>query len=99
MIRTLILGAVTAAAVALGGQAATAQEPHRGPFGPTGPGGYYPQPQPRHHHHYAVLVHHRGHWDEYGEFETRCEAERVADRLEDRGHCVRIEVIEAGRRR
>ena len=96
MIRKLILGAVAVAAIGFGGQAATAGEPVRG-AGPVlvSPG------HPRHDHDYVVFVRHGGvfgHWDRYGRFETRFEAERAAERLERHGHRVRIEVVEGGRR-
>lgn len=98
MIRKMILGAVAAVAVGFGGQAATAGEPVRG----AGPVLYPPTlPQHRHDHDYVVFVRHGsvfGHWDRVGRYETRHEAERVAERLERRGQRVRIEVVEGGRR-
>lgn len=94
MIRKLILGAVTAAAVGFGGQAATAGEPVRGPIG--GPvGGYHP-PQ-GYDYDYVVLVRHRHgdhwHWERYGRYETRREAERVERWLERQGFRVRVEEV------
>ncbi len=95
MIRKLILGAVAAVAIGFGGQAATAHEPQRGPGGGNFPPAHGHQV---HDHDYVVLVRHAGHWDRYGRYETRREAERVALRLEDRGHRVRVEVVESRRR-
>lgn len=98
MIRKLILGAVAALAVGFGGASATAGEPVRGPLGGSGgSGGFVPQ-HGHHDHDYVVFVRHHGHWDRYGRFETRYEAERAARRLEREGRRVRIEVVEGGRR-
>ncbi len=89
MIRKLIRGAVAVVAIGVSGQVATAGEPLRGSGG-----GFVPQLQQWHDHDYVVYVRHNGHWDRYGRYETRREAERVACRLEDRGLRVRVEVIE-----
>lgn len=98
MIRKLILGAVAAVAVGFGAQAATAGEPLRGPVGGPVAAGFVPPGHGHHDHDYIVLVRHRGHWDRYGRYETRFEAERAVRRLERDGRHVRIEVIEGGRR-
>lgn len=97
MIRKLILGAVAAAAVGFGGQAATAGEPggfpSRGPVG--GPAVLHP-PQ-GYDYDFVVLVRHRHgdhfHWEHYGRYETRREAERVERWLERQGHRVRVEEV------
>lgn len=104
MIRKLILGAVAAVAIGLGGASATAGEPLRGPaggfgHGPVGgPGGFVPAAHGSYDRDYVVLIRHRGHWDRYDRYETRYEAERAARRLEYRGYDTRIQVVE-GRRR
>ncbi|MDY3553696.1 hypothetical protein R5W24_002802 [Gemmata sp. JC717] len=98
MIRKLVLGAVAAAAVGFGGASATAGEPVRGPIGGPVDIGFLPPGHPRHDHDYVVLIRHFGHWDRYGRYETRHEAERVARHLERDGRRVRIEVVEGGRR-
>ncbi|VTR99135.1 unnamed protein product [Gemmata massiliana] len=98
MIRKLVLGAVAATAIGFGTQTATAGEPFRGPVGPSN-GGVVP-PHQRHDHDYVVFVKrgHFGHWERYGRYETRREAERVERFLESRGHRARIEVVEDRRR-
>ena len=49
-------------------------------------------PVRRHGHvHFEVLVRHRNHWDSYGTYHSRFEAERAAQRLRWQGYTVRIE--------
>ncbi len=43
-------------------------------------------------HSYEVLYRHRNHWDSYGMFRDRDDAERAARRLRHQGYQVRIEV-------
>jgi hypothetical protein len=103
MLRKLMIGAVAAVAIGLGAQSASAGEPYRGPIGgPVGGpnGGFYP---PRTDYDFVVFVAHRHgnhfHWERYGRYETRREAERVERYLERQGHRVRIEEVrDRGRR-
>lgn len=92
MIRKLMIGAVAAVGLGFGGQA-TAHEPVRGPIG--GPvGGFVP---PHVDYDFVVYVGYRHrdhfHWERYGRYETRREAERAEWRLERQGYRVRIEEV------
>src|SRR5688572_2563328 len=95
MIRKLMIGAVAAVVIGLGGQA-EAQEPVRRPAGgpvPVGNGFV----SPREDYDFVVFVarRHNGHfhWERYGRYETRREAERVERSLERQGRRVRIEEV------
>ena len=95
MVRSLMLSAVAAVAIGFGGQSASAHEPVRGPIGPVGgSGGFVPQ---RHDHDFVVYVGYRHrdhiHWERYGRYETRWEAERVERYLERQGNRVRVEEV------
>lgn len=102
MIRKLILGAVTAAAVGFGGQALAHEPvgfppraPVGGPGGPSGArGGIVPGQVD---YDFVVMVRYRHgdhwHWERYGRYETRREASRVERWLECQGHRVRVEEV------
>ena len=98
MIRKLILGAVAAVAIGVGASEASAAppivvQPGTGGFYPPSYPPSYPQYPQRRDHDYAVYVQHRGHWDFYGRYETRWQAERAERYLEYQGRRARIEVI------
>jgi hypothetical protein len=80
MFRKLLLSAVLTASSLTGlGMTAPAADAH--------------PPVVRYHHEerFVVLVRHYGHWDPYGTYRERCDADRAAERLRDRGFDVRIE--------
>ena len=102
MIRKLILGAVTAAAVGFGGPAWAHEPvgfppraPVGGPGGPIGPSGGIVPGQVD--YDFVVMVRYlhgdHWHWERYGRYETRREAERVERWLERQGHRVRVEEV------
>jgi hypothetical protein len=89
MIRTLILGAVTAASVGLGGSA-LAHEPARGLVS----GFHPPQGYDRDFVVYVAVRHHDHiHWERYGRYETYHEAKHAERRLEREGYRVRIDEV------
>jgi hypothetical protein len=60
-------------------------------YRPVGP--FVPPPPPRvehHHHHYDVFVRRLFGWDLQGSYDSRWEAERVANRLRAHGQWVRV---------
>lgn len=97
MIRQLALSAVLATG-AFAGTASAAPPVVYGPAVPYGPPVapaqfVRPLPPPRvpqHHHHYDVMVRRWLGWELRGSYDTRWEAERVANRLRDRGYSVRV---------
>ena len=105
MLRKLMIGAAALVAVGFAAEASGAAPPIV--VQPSIGGTYHPFPRPfpgpnhpdrRYDRDYVVYVRHRGHWDFYGRYETRGEAERVERRLEYRGYRARIEVVESGPR-
>ena len=86
MIRKLILSAVLATG-AIGGLAATAT---------AAPDVFDRHDRDRRNVRFEVQVRHRGHWDTYGTYRDRDDAQRVVRMLERRGQDARIEV-ERGR--
>ena len=106
MLRKLTLGAVAAIGMAFCGQEASAAPPGFVPQGGYG-GGYGSGfggilPPQRYDTDFVVYVAHRHgdhiHWERYGRFETRREAERAEYMLERRGLRARIEVVQDRRR-
>jgi hypothetical protein len=94
MFRKMIIGALAAAAVGFGAQAATAGEPRFAPG--EVPAGFHP---PRADFDYVVLIRrHHGGWERYGRYETLHQARHVERRLEREGFCVRIEEVRDHRR-
>ena len=82
MIRKLILSAVLATG-AIAGVTATSATAHAAP-------GQFDRD--RHNVRFEVQVRHRGHWDTYGTYRDRDDAQRVVRMLERRGQDARIEV-------
>jgi hypothetical protein len=101
MLRKWMLGAAAVAVIGLGAGAANAAPPvvvQPGTGGYSLPA-YYPPtypptyPHPRHDVDFVVFVKHGRHWDRYGRYETRWQAERAVRHLEREGRLVRIEVV------
>jgi hypothetical protein len=85
MIRKLMLSAVLATG-AIAGLTATPTTADAAP--PVG----FDRDRDRHNVRFEVQVRHRGHWDTYGTYRDRDDAQRVVRMLERQGRDARIEV-------
>lgn len=93
MIRKLILSAVLATG-AIAGATATPATADAAP--PIGHDRHRDRDRDRRNVRFEVQVRHRGHWDTYGTYRDRDDAQRVVRMLERQGRDARIEV-ERGR--
>ena len=85
MIRKLILSAVLATGAVAGVTATSATADAAQSVG-------YDRDHDRRNVRFEVQVRHRGHWDTYGTYRDRDDAQRVVRMLERQGHNARIEV-------
>jgi hypothetical protein len=96
MLRKWMLGAAAVAAIGFGASAASAAPPvvvQPGTGGYSVPAYSPPSYPSRHDVDFVVFVKHGRHWDRYGRFETRWQAERAVRHLEREGRLARIDVV------